>query len=42
MKSYEGLARMGKVTNEEFEKHLKKLEKDLEHDIQALIKERVK
>jgi V/A-type H+-transporting ATPase subunit A len=42
MKTYEGLARMGKVPNEEFKKHFKKLEEDLEKEIQSLIKERVK
>lgn len=42
MKTYEGLARMGKVPNEEFKKHFKQLEQDLEKEIQSLIEERVK
>ncbi|MBU0497979.1 MAG: ATP synthase subunit A [Candidatus Thermoplasmatota archaeon] len=42
MKTYEGLARMGKVPNEDYPKHFKQLEHDLEKEIQALIKERVK
>jgi V/A-type H+-transporting ATPase subunit A len=42
MKIYESLARMGKVPNEEFKKHFKQLEQDLEKEIQTLIKERMK
>ncbi len=42
MKTYESLARMGKVPNEEFKKHFKTLETELEKEIQSLIKERMK
>ncbi|UCD14527.1 MAG: ATP synthase subunit A [Thermoplasmatales archaeon] len=42
IKSREGLARMGKVSNKVFEKQFKKLEQDMEKEINALIRERVK
>lgn len=42
IKSREALARMGKVSNKEFEKRFKQLELELEKEIEALIKERVK
>jgi len=42
IKSRETLARMGTVPNEEFEKRFKKLEQEMEKEIDSLIKERVK
>jgi len=40
MKSREVLSRSGTIPNEEFEKRFKQIEKDLEQEIHALIKER--
>ncbi|MCK5112150.1 MAG: ATP synthase subunit A [Thermoplasmatales archaeon] len=42
IKSRETLARTGTVPNEEFEKRFKKLEQEMEKEIDSLIKERVK
>ena len=38
IKSRESLARMGTVPNKEFEKRFKKVEQDLEKEIESLIK----
>jgi V/A-type H+-transporting ATPase subunit A len=42
IKSREALARSGRVPNKEFEKRFKKLEEDMDKEIDMLIKERVK
>jgi V/A-type H+-transporting ATPase subunit A len=42
IKSRETLARTGPVPNEEFEKRFKKLEQEMENEINSLIKERIK
>jgi V/A-type H+-transporting ATPase subunit A len=42
IKTRESLARSGKVSNKEFEKHFKKLEQEMNKEFDALIKERIK
>ena len=42
IKVREALARLGKVSNKEFEKHFKKLEQEMDKEFDVLVKERMK